>query len=565
VTDGKLTRDVEAGKVLGTLDAKPLDFWVAVDEQHYLELDDVIAVSTDLPEPLPDGSREVVHYGVVDEVKSAYEGATFHSDVFRVESGLLPVGLSTVAHVAVTRVEPELFVPPRPGRPVRRAAGSDREVALYFDRMQRRFAAGLSRNGLPIYGNLEFLDGTRGAHVNISGVSGVATKTTYALFLLYSLFHGKRLALSQPAHAIVFNVKGEDLLWPDKPNARLTDADRSKYADLGLPVGPFQSVGLWAPPQSGAIALPDTGARMEGVVPYFWTLREFCEGRLLRFLFAEADDETSQLAYAVTLVEGYLQANLRASPEFSWIQIDGTRIESFAELVAFVVDNVAVITPRLSSQTQEAFLRRLEAAAAVVGNMIRAARETEAAVHRFDWTKKQVNVIDINRLSDRAKRFVVGVVVKRLMEAKERQGTRWPLVFLVLDELNKYAPREGHSPIKEVILDIAERGRSLGVVLIGAQQTASEIERRVTANASFRVVGRLDAAEAQRDEYGFLTAAARARSAILKPGSMFVHQPDVPVPLLVQFPFPSWATRADEVAEQADLEPIFFKRPSPQP
>ena len=64
----------------------------------------------------------------------------------------------------------------------------------------------------------------------------------------------------------------------------------------------------------------------------------------------------------------------------------------------------------------------------------------------------------------------------------------------MLDELNKYAPREGRSPIKEVLLDIAERGRSLGVVLIGAQQTASEIERRVTANASFRVVGRLDAA-----------------------------------------------------------------------
>ena len=147
------------------------------------------------------------------------------------------------------------------------------------------------------------------------------------------------------------------------------------------------------------------------------------------------------------------------------------------------------------------------------------------------------------------------------MEEKDRGGTRWPLVFLVLDELNKYAPREGHSPIKEVILDIAERGRSLGVVLIGAQQTASEIERRVTSNASFRVVGRLDAAEGQRDEYGFLTAAARARSSILKPGTMFLHQPDVPVPLLVQFPFPAWATRAEEAAGASQEEPMFFRRP----
>ena len=32
------------------------------------------------------------------------------------------------------------------------------------------------------------LDGTRGAHVSISGISGVATKTSFALFLLYSIF-----------------------------------------------------------------------------------------------------------------------------------------------------------------------------------------------------------------------------------------------------------------------------------------------------------------------------------------------------------------------------------------
>ena len=97
--------------------------------------------------------------------------------------------------------------------------------------------------------------------------------------------------------------------------------------------------------------------------------------------------------------------------------------------------------------------------------------------------RSQVSVIDIHNLHDRAKRFVVGVVIKKLFEAKERSGQARPLVFLVLDELNKYAPREGWSPIKEVLLDIAERGRSLGVILIGAQQTASEVERRVVANS----------------------------------------------------------------------------------
>jgi hypothetical protein len=183
--------------------------------------------------------------------------------------------------------------------------------------------------------------------------------------------------------------------------------------------------------------------------------------------------------------------------------------------------------------------------AARVGHLIRGKIE-DPARHRIDWKNKQITVVDIHNLHDRAKRFVIGVMLKRMFEDKEKTGTAQPLVFVVLDELNKYAPREGWSPIKDVILDMAERGRSLGVILIGAQQTASQIERRVVANSSFRVVGRLDTAEAQHGEYGFLPASTRLRASILKPGTMIVSQPEIPIPLLVQFPFPAWATRPSE-------------------
>ena len=113
----------------------------------------------------------------------------------------------------------------------------------------------------------------------------------------------------------------------------------------------------------------------------------------------------------------------------------------------------------------------------------------------------------------------------------------------MIDELNKYAPREGSSPIKDVLLDIAERGRSLGIILIGAQQTASEVERRIVSNSSIKVVGRLDPAEAGRPEYGFLPPSQRQRATLAKPGTMFVSQPEIPVPLAIEFPFPAWATR----------------------
>ena len=123
-------------------------------------------------------------------------------------------------------------------------------------------------------------------------------------------------------------------------------------------------------------------------------------------------------------------------------------------------------------------------------------------------------------------------MLRQAFDAKEASGVARPLQFVVLDELNKYAPRDSSSPIKEILLDVAERGRSLGMILIGAQQTASEVERRVVANSAIRVVGRLDSAEAGRDQYGFLPAVQRQRATILKPGSMFVSQPRLPVPVL---------------------------------
>ena len=130
----------------------------------------------------------------------------------------------------------------------------------------------------------------------------------------------------------------------------------------------------------------------------------------------------------------------------------------------------------------------------------------------------------------------------------------------MLDELNKYAPREGSGPIKEVLLDISERGRSLGIILIGAQQTASEVEGRIVANAALRVVGRLDPAEAERAEYGFLTAAGRARAGILKPGTMIVQQPEIPTPAARPLPVPGLGHAQGEARPARPTAAEVFKR-----
>src|SRR5438067_956205 len=548
------------GMVLGTEDSTPLAFWVGVAPGAYLQLDDAVIVDTEVP-----GRGPLRVSGIVQDVRARHEGTSFDTDVFLVERGVLPVDTAVAAQVVATRFEPELFVPPMPGLQAYRARGKDRDEALYFDQMERRIPAGLSRDGEPMFLDLDFLDGTRGAHVNISGISGVATKTTYALFLLYALFHSPVLGgFRTNTKAIVFNVKGEDLMWLDKPNARLSEKDREDYERLGLPVGPFESVGLWAPVRfgTGAQAIPQVEGRSEGVTAYYWTVREFIRERFLRFMFAEAEDERSQIADLVARVESYLDRECDDDPDHDATVVHvGYPIRSFEELcntiTANVEDDGSAWRGRVSDATVAAFVRRLDAARFRMGHLIWGREAENAVAHRIDWEANQVTVVDIHALHDKAKRFVTGVVIKRLFEHKERMGRREPLAFLALDELNRYAPREGWSPIKEVLLDVAERGRSVGMILVRVEQTASEVERRVIANSAFRVVGRLDTAEAQRSEYGFLPAVTRARASILKPGSMILQQPHIPTPLQIRFPFPSWATRADEAASPGGPKDAF--------
>jgi hypothetical protein len=143
---------------------------------------------------------------------------------------------------------------------------------------------------------------------------------------------------------------------------------------------------------------------------------------------------------------------------------------------------------------------------------------------------------------------VVGSLVSRVFE--EKQGTgRLPLRFVMLDELNKYAPREGHGPLRELFVDIAERGRSLGVLLIGCQQAAGRVAEPVVRQPALKICGRLDATEAA--EYRFLTPELRERATRFLPGTMICSQPRIPVPIPLRFPFPPYATNSGD----AELTP----------
>ncbi|HCU94585.1 MAG TPA: ATPase [Actinobacteria bacterium] len=554
--------------ITGDRPATPLQFSVGLAPGQYAQLDDVVTTERLLPGPAGADGRVRIS-GVVTNVEAVHEGARFASDVFLIADGALPAEVCEVAEVTVTRVEPELYVPPLPGAAVTRATGAQRESALYFDEMgTSRVPVGFGRDGQPVYVNFEFLDGTRGAHVSISGVSGIATKTSFAMFLLHSITNcGVLAGEAHNTKALVFSVKGEDLLFLDYANSKLTPVQEARYAGLGLPATPFGNVRVFAPPRRGDPAgTPDVHARDRAVSPFYWTLAEFCADELLPFVFADAEDERAQYTMLIAQVAARLRRDHVPAGDEGAIKISGvdpandTIIRTFGDLVSLLEAELSDeelrrqwVSGATVTGSVNALLRRLRSAVQPLSQVVRGdlAHRGERSI---STSRAQMTVVDLHNLPDRAQRFVVGVTLRSEFARKERQGTARPLMFVMLDELNKYAPREGDSPIKQILLDLAERGRSLGVILIGAQQTASEVERRILANCAIRVAGRLDAAEAQRPEYGYLPPAQRQRATLAKPGTMFIAQPDIPVPLAIDFPFPAWATRPSEKGTWAGVD-----------
>jgi uncharacterized protein len=565
----------DLGLVDGSVPASTRRFQVVLSERAVAQLDDLVVCSQSLP-----GGGEVTHYGIVVEGTGQIEGAELPTDTQRIAAERTMPGVTVRrVEVQVLRTVPELWLPPLPGAAVRRVSTrAEREAALFVDQMQRPLPIGVDQAGDPVLADFSFINGEKGGHVSISGVSGVATKTSYALFLLYMLFEtedGRRLLgpHGPGTHALVFNVKGEDLLHIDRPNSKYkADGDAAaKWRALGVDApGKFSSVALHAPraagAHEGAVATDVTSRSAKDILAFGWPPRDFIREGLLRFCFVEDEDARTQVAFIEQRVRVQLArwaypleyepgAVVLCEPPDNTSQVfsrviaeqrdprpagAGHPVRSFNDLVEFLDRKLSPDTPTFDSRwtagvqqgTCLAFLRRLYAQSPRLGHLVTTGVQPVIL-------KKSITVVDIHSLHDAAQRFVVGALLSRIFEEKQGKG-REPLRFIVLDELNKYAPRMGYSPIKEVLVDIAARGRSLGVLLIGAQQSSADVDPNITRNAALKIVGRLDAGEAA--DYKFLTAELRERAARFLPGTMVVDQPLIPAPLPLRFPFPGFAT-----------------------
>lgn len=118
----------------------------------------------------------------------------------------------------------------------------------------------------PIFLDADYLLGPEAGHANWTGQSGLATKTSHALFLISSAFQTLKKE-GETVAALMFNVKGPDLLWLDKPaqpidehadayravnSPGLGKDDLDAYEALGLEPRAFDNVRIFAPFKPGA-------------------------------------------------------------------------------------------------------------------------------------------------------------------------------------------------------------------------------------------------------------------------------------------------------------------------
>ncbi|MCS7244265.1 MAG: ATP-binding protein [Candidatus Calescibacterium sp.] len=543
------------GYILGHKPNTPYEFHFLVDKESLVQLDDIVVVKSIY------NNTEIFHYGIVREIIKYTEASQYAIETELIIDKKIPYINITAAKVFVTRIEPEIYVPPEPSSEVYLVDKNNSDIALYFDKMDNKIPIGFLRNECNAYLNLDFVDGTSGAHVNITGMSGVATKTSFATFLLFSLL--QKSPYSNQYRAIVFNVKSFDLLYLNyKNNYRNMKNESSKdleekYLRLSLEPKPFNNVKILVPPKKNKFEIDTPDSLVKGSL-YYFTLTEIFKKELFKFFFVDESKDFQSLERIISIVEKHVQYLLEKTDKDlenqGVIETSKGYIENLDQLFQYIKDYLEENINKLneSRSTINAFLRRFKKVKEDCNFLINKFQENKTNIVK-EIENNQLTVIDVHNLNEKSKLFVVSSILYLIYLKKEEENDT-NKYFFVIDELNKYAPVSNDTPIKDVLIDIAERGRSLGIILIGAQQTASQIDHRIVSNCAIRVIGRSDAFELSKSFYTFLPEDLKKRAIILKPGNMIISQPDCPVPIVIHFPYPTWATRKEEVLNEVNIK-----------
>jgi hypothetical protein len=449
---------------------------------------------------------------------------------------------------AVLRQIPEEPLQPVPMGQVFLAEEADVQVALRMDSYLREGAntgipIGVYRAGgteAVVYLDADFLLGPEAAHLNITGVSGLATKTSAVEWLLASLF--KHFPEDKGSIAAVcFNVKGPDLCYLDQPG-KVEKSDEALYEKLDVEPKPFQSVEYFAPYTAKGLALNtfrNNEALLDNVTPLTWGLREVLQ-------FAEVLLNKDDIDAKADALIDFITENV-VDKEFSDpILSKKHRVQSFADLDAWFRDVLQGMERKDGESWRThhvATIRKVRNRLSNISTRCAGLVTDAGAVSDLpfgSFEDRTVYVVDVANLEEDAQDLIFARIVSKLREHLERRDLGVKHIVVFVDELNKYAPGDGADTyVRKMLLDIAERGRYLGLVLFSAQQFRSQVHRRVVGNSGTSLFGRMDPDELSTPGYAVLSPATRTKLATLEKGQLMIRHPHFTQPIFVRFPRPA--------------------------
>lgn len=497
-------------------------------------------------------------FGVVEEISHITDSPSalagfISSDFGDVDSTAYTerIGMNYV-RCKVVGNDNDIFIPVQEGKKVFLASEKQIEIALGLDRMKNKLPAGYiemyegeNKKTLPVFFNAHYLIGPEGAHLNISGISGLASKTSYAMFLLKAIQDVYSKKENESVAIIMLNVKGTDLLSIDQINGRQDEIDKIRpvYETLGLEMSPFKNVSYYYPNAADYTTYTyekeqiiknrlDAGKAYQ----YKYLFETGEDKECLDLLFANVDDpnETIDSIISTIISESGSFNNIE-----TWSDFQNALYQQTQTGKAITGKEISVLSWRKFYRLfNKAYQKNKQMFTDALGSGIRL-RDRVSNIKKND-----VMVIDIAKLDEESQGFVFGDVMRAVYNLKlssERLEEDIPdRIIIFIDELNKYASTDvpKSSPILRQLLDITERRRSLGIILFGAEQFVSDIHKRIKGNCATQAFGRTNVIEITKEDFRFVPSVYKNMLTRLQQGSYIVQNPVFRSMLNIKFPLP---------------------------
>ena len=500
-------------------------------------------------------------YGVVEEISHMTDSPSalagyISSDFGDVEASAYTerIGMNYVKCKVVGN-DNNIFIPVQEGRKVYLATEEQIMDALGLNDVKNPLPAGYmemydgkNKQTLPVHFNSHFLIGPEGAHLNISGISGLASKTSYAMFLMKATQDVMSKHENESVAFIMMNVKGTDLLKIDQMNERQNELDeiRPVYEKLGLEMKPFQQVKYFYPYSKDYTAYTyekeeviKNRMNAGNAFQYKYLFENDEDKECLDLLFANVDDPNDTIESIINFIisNGGNFKGVESWDDFKTALYQQTQSDTASK----AGKEISVMSWRKFYRLfNKSFQKSRQMFTEKLGKGSVRLRDEIGKIQKND-----VMVFDVAKMDEESQGFVFGDVMRAVYNLKlgssERKEEDIPdRIVIFIDELNKYASNDvpKSSPILRQLLDITERGRSLGIVLFGAEQFVSDIHKRVKGNCATQAFGRTNAIEITKEDFRFVPSVYKTMLTRQKQGEYIIQNPVFRSMLNIKFPKP---------------------------